>query len=483
MKLLRILEIKMNFKTTLQPHQIPAVEKLSHIKVGALYMEMGTGKTRTALDLIQRRLNSGKVNYILWLCPCSVKSTIQREIQKHVKDGLDLLRIEGIESLSGSIRLFFDLYQLVQSKHCFLVVDESNLIKNHRAIRTQRIEQLAGFCQYKLILNGTPISKCEKDLFSQWKILDWRILGYKSFWSFSANHLEYDPEIRGRIVRTLNTDYLVRKIAPYTYQVKKDECLELPKKQYQTWYFDLTDEQREEYEIVKDKFLELVYDNEPSTIYRLFTAVQHVVSGRKITSRAKDKMQTEPMFTPDDNPRLKAFLGVVERCPDEKIIVWCKYTHEIHDVCLMLRHEFGQGSTVEFYGEVSRKDRQHAIDQFRQEVRFFVANKTCAGYGLNLQFCHIMIYYSNDWDWATRSQSEDRVHRIGQDRKVFITDICADRTIDERILQCLSRKERLSDEFKKAVASKQDRTDIKSWLDGVKLVRGKQHDLHRNSTH
>ena len=143
----------MQFSTALHPHQQRAVEKLLPIKVGALYMEMGTGKTHTALELILRRIQAGKVTRVLWLCPCSVRPTIRREIQKHLSGGLDLFRIEGIESLSGSVRLFAELYQLVQTHKCFLVVDESNLVKNHRAIRTQRIELLAGCCQYKLILS------------------------------------------------------------------------------------------------------------------------------------------------------------------------------------------------------------------------------------------------------------------------------------------------------------------------------------------
>ncbi len=233
----------MILKTNLLPHQIPAVEKLQQIKIGALYMEMGTGKTRTALELIYRRLVVGKVNKVLWLCPCSVKTTIRKELQKHIDGDFSYFRIEGIESLSSSIKLNCELLEYVKNNKVFLIVDESNLVKNHRAKRTINIERLAEHCQYKLILNGTPVSRCEKDLFSQWYILDWRILGYKSFWSFAANHLEYDERVPGKINRCLNTDYLVRKISPYTYQRKKSECLQLPEKTYSKKYFILTDEQ------------------------------------------------------------------------------------------------------------------------------------------------------------------------------------------------------------------------------------------------
>lgn len=111
------------------------------------------------------------------------------------------------------------MLKLVEQYDCYLIVDESNLVKNHLAKRTQNIIRLAEKCKYKMILNGTPITRTEQDLYAQWYVLDWRILGYKSFWSFSANHLEYDDT--GRVRKCLNTDYLTEKIGPYSYQIKK----------------------------------------------------------------------------------------------------------------------------------------------------------------------------------------------------------------------------------------------------------------------
>lgn len=432
-------------------------------------MEMGTGKSRTAIELAYRRLMKGKVNKVLWLCPCSVKPTIEEELKKHIAGDLSPFIIAGIESLSSSIRLNAELLNLVKQNKVFPIVDESNLVKNHKAKRTQNIQRLADHCKYKLIMNGTPISKSEKDLFSQWQILDWRILGYKSFWSFAANHIEYDENIRGRIRRVLNVDYLVEKIAPYTFQVRKEECLDLPKKSYSTWYCGLTDEQREEYEITKEKYLFEVDELRPSTIYRLFTAIQHVISGRRVVSRVDEKMRTEPMFkNPMDNPRMQTLFEVFEKT-DEKIIIWCKYTHEINMIAEEIRKRYGYDSVVEFYGKIRRKQRAINAEMFKNKARFFVANKTCAGYGLNLQFCSYATYYSNDWDWATRCQSEDRIHRIEQKKNLHIIDICAPYTLDERIIKCLNRKERLVDSFKNEIDRMKDKTELRRWIDGKEI--------------
>lgn len=450
----------MTLKTDLYKHQIRAVEKLQQIKVGALYMEMGTGKTRTALELIIKRYNVGKVNHVLWLCPCSVKENLRRDLIKHCKD-ISMITICGIETLSKSIKTNVELLNLVKNNNVFLIVDESNLVKNHLAKRTQNIMRLAEYCKYKLILNGTPISRNEKDLYSQWYILDWRILGYKSFWSFSANHLEYDERIPGKVTNTLNTDYLVRKIAPYTYQVKKEECLDLPPKTYETAYYSMTYEQEEHYDMVADALMFEVDELEPETIYRLFSGLQSVTSGFKVTV---DKyLKRKPFFKNSlNNPRMQRLLDLADT--DKKVIIFCKYIQEILDITKILNDKYGEEIAVPFYGELSQKKRQNNLDKFREKSQFLVANKTCAGYGLNLQFCNYVIYYNNDWDYATRSQSEDRVHRIGQEKNVHIIDICAAYTLDERILKCLSRKEDLVDTFKNEIDKQKDKKFIEAFI-------------------
>ena len=455
----------MILKTNLYDHQIKAIEKLSKIKVGALYMEQGTGKTRTALELINLRYKDSKINHILWLCPCSVKRTIEKEIEKHATT-IDCITICGIETLSSSIKTNVELIRLVKDKNVYLIVDESNLVKNHKAKRTQNILRLAEDCKYKLILNGTPISRNEADLFAQWQIVDWRILGYHSFWSFSNNHVIWDENVWGKIKDMRNVDYLVKKISPYTYQVKKEECTDLPSKVYKAYYYDLTTEQYVHYAQIADELMMEVDELQPHTIYRLFTALQNVISGYNVYSN-KGKLSKKPLFKNLlDNPRIRMLQDIISRI-DKKVIIFCKYTKEINDIVKMINDQYGEGAAIPFNGSVKQKERQENIDKFEETTRFFVANKVTAGYGLNLQFCHYVIYYSNDWDYATRSQSEDRVHRIGQENIVQIIDICADGTLDERILSCLRRKENLVDSFKGLIQKMKDKKDlnaIKLWV-------------------
>ena len=472
----------MRMLTQLYPYQRAAVDKLIGLRVGALYMEMGTGKTRTALELIRRRLDAGKIAHVLWLCPCSVRLNLRSDIAKHAEGALQAIAIYGIESLSSSTRIYGLLDRYVSAAPTMLVVDESLLVKTPWAIRTRRVTRLAAKCPYRLILNGTPVGRDEADLFAQWYLLDWRILGYQSYYSFAANHLEYDERYRSKVRRTLHVDYLADKIAPYSYIATKEDCLKLPDKAYHLTTFEFTEEQFIEYQRVLTLYLNSFVERADAlgdaAIYRAFTALQEVSSGRRIISPVDKPIRHERMFAPMDNPRIQALLDGIARMEDGKAVIWCKFMHEIEDVAYALERTYGPGCAAQFHGKIRPKARDAALERFRGETRFLVANKGCAGLGLNLQHCHLAIYYNNDWNWAMRIQSEDRIHRIGQEHTVKILDICAAAGIDCQILRCLDRKERLADQLRSELEARNADAWFRARADDV-LKEGLSNDWHR----
>ena len=123
--------------------QQEAVNRLSRWKVGALFMEAGTGKTRVAMELINHIEDIGLV---VWLGPLATirgeKSSVQAEFDKW--GGLRYPVVFcGVESISASERIYLELQAKVEeSKNVFMVVDESLKIKNFEAIRTRRIIEL-----------------------------------------------------------------------------------------------------------------------------------------------------------------------------------------------------------------------------------------------------------------------------------------------------------------------------------------------------
>ena len=168
--------------------------------------------------------------------------------------------------------------------------------------------------------------------------------------------------------------------------------------------------------------------------------------------------------------RLQALKDVIDKIGPEKAIIFVKYKSEAEEIMNLLKSH-GR-SCVEFTGRCSAKQRQINRECFRDEAQFLVANKVCGAYGLNLQFCHNVIFYNNDFDYATRAQAEDRVHRYGQTHEVDIYDICASGTIDSFIRENLLKKENLADAFRKNV----EQIKKKRWRanDGKKIPKRKR---------
>ena len=458
-----IMTYAINTTTPLLNHQVAAVTKLLPTRVGALFMEMGTGKTRTAIELVKLRLT--KINNVIWFCPVSLKETIRQEIHKHT-DCIDsdihvfndktttrtipnaFWHIVGIESVSSSNRVALTTNALI-NENSLVIVDESSYIKGHKSMRTQRITFFAQRAKYRLILTGTPISQGIVDLFAQMRFLSPKILGYQSFYSFARNHLEYSEKYKGMIVRSHNSEFIAAKIKPYVYQVTKVECLDLPSKIYESRYFDLTVEQREKYQEVKRKILEDVdYDDFKSyTIFRLFTALQQITCGFLNPQKDVNTYQWEFKHN-----RLETLIDTIDSInPDEKIIIWAKYRYDIQQINDRLKAEFGEDCTALFFGDLNETQRAEQVQKFRTTARFFLATPSCGGHGLTLNEASTVIFYNNGFKYAERIQAEDRCHRIGQTKKVLYIDICSVSGIDDRIMASLYKKGNAVKDFKNEV--------------------------------
>lgn len=474
---------QINTTTQLLPHQQAAVDKVRGIKVSGLFMDMGTGKTRTVIELA--KLRAPRIDHVLWICPVSLKETVRREIMKHTDctpediyvfgDKTDsalpkdkLWYIVGIESFSSSSRVTMAANAIITDK-TFVVMDESSYIKGHNAIRTRRVTLLAEKAKYRTILTGTPLTQGIVDLFSQMYFLSPKILGYKSFYSFEANHLEYHPKRPGLVVRAHNVPYLAEKIKPYVYQCTKDECMEIPDKLYKTRWVRLTDEQEEAYEAAKEKFehdmdeLESRYtisymsDDYPDSfwrrssmlIFRLFTSLQTIVCGFERVRTGRDSFELRRY----DSRRTEALLDVVRSLPEDKVIVWAKYLNSIEDISEALCEEYGKEKVCLYHGGLNAKQRDAELDRFEAKdgARFLVATQSCGGHGLNLQFCRWQIFFANGFKYSERLQAEDRCHRHGQRRHVTYIDLCASDTIDEKIDEALAKKGSLLDAFRREV--------------------------------
>lgn len=379
---------------TLSVDQQAAISKLKKLRVGALFMEPGTGKTRTAIELI----NSSDTDFVLWIVPFQTKDNLNSELNKwgFSKD----YRIEGVESLSSSGRLYLELIDLLKSKKKpFCVVDESLKIKNRKSIRTKRTFELGKLCYYRLILNGTPISKNILDLWMQLEFLSPKILKM-DFLEFKDTFVEYTEIKTSRYKRQIinkphNMEYLYSLIKPYVFDAELD--LEITQRYKDIRYYI---EDKTSYEIAKHNFL--------SSFSYLENDISFLANAQK--------MQQSYALDLGKRDALKELLYQI----DEDVIIFCKFLSTKR----MLETIKRENDLILTYGKGSL--------------------------GLNLQHYKTIIFYEKTWDYAKLEQAKRRVYRTGQTENVNFYMFNGDVGLENMMNKSIEKKINILDLFKQA---------------------------------
>lgn len=400
-------------------NQEKAFKKLSRLKVGALFMEMGTGKTKVALDLIASKAH--KVGYILWICPFSIKNEIEAERRKwHDELTIDIV---GCESIGASDKEYLRLLRAVETHKTFIVVDESLKIKNKEAKRTERILKLGEFAEYRLILNGTPLSKNVLDLWTQMQFLSPKILRM-TYNEFKNTYCEYyvRGRLKGFVKKQYNVEHLISLIQPYIF----DSELELGKqKHYSDYPYQMDD--REEYEELKERYLQVPNID--------FMAISQALQAHYCKS--EEKAQIIEKLTSEINDRVIVFVKFLKSIPKEARAIT---------------------------GDMNERERAAVIQDFRNgKINVLYITYGCGAFGLNLQFCQNIIFADHTFDYAQRIQAEARIYRIGQENDVNYYNLWCDCGLERMIRESLEKKTRLLDEVKKEI----DKNGAEQWLKSI----------------
>ncbi|WP_152047960.1 SNF2-related protein [Aureimonas psammosilenae] len=478
-------------------HQRAAVEKIAPSRVGGLFMDMGTGKSLTAIMLAEMR--QAAIDKVWWGCPCALRQTIVEQILKHTTATAedvhvltsasreeDILRaswiVFGIESVGQSDAVTLKLARHVDERS-MMIVDESTYIKGPRAKRTDRLTKIASVCRYRLVMTGTPLTQGLVDLFAQMRFLSEKILGYRSFWSFEQAHVRYRCERKvlphsGRrvevrtnhVVGYRNVEALVGNVAPYVFQVRKEDCLDLPDKVFVERRFDMTPEQSDLYELTKremilDRPVDDFFGSSASiAMFRLFGALQRITAGIATIGGG-----------PVGHDRVATLLAAVDQVPDgEPVVIWTKYKKAADQIAAALVERTGDPDCATIYdGRYLDAVRQRNLAAWRdRRHRFLLATQDSGGHGLTLVECAWTFFYADGFKYSNRLQAEDRFHRIGQTRRPTLVSIVCNDSIDERILENHSTKGGALAAFRQGL-DREGRTNAKdrlmSFVGGRKL--------------
>lgn len=407
----------------LYPLQLDAVEKLAGLRVGALYIERQEGKLRTVLELVRRRARRGSIEGVLWLCTRRRRELIANGIGRYAPGEAALIQVVGIESLSHNLTLFTQLMERARRGPMMLVIDNGLLIKNVDALRTRRVIALSQLCPYRLLISDVPFTRQVSDMFAQWYVLDWRILGYRTYWGFCLNHVMGNGRVRG-------SAYLARAIAPYCAQILRKDVQPVAGREEYVWRFRLPPLAMEEYRRVADRFLwKAMYST--TGVYRMLQACQHVTSGRRVIEDYP--LKTQPLYDdPAQDPRLGALMECIGQLGEARILILCRYSHECDTVCRALDARFGTGSALSY---------QSSQDQGKG--RFTVMNVLANEQETKRLNAQAVIHFSGDWDWRKRQEKEMQCQGALGDGSLTVVSLVAAETIDMRIVESVWRKDSL----------------------------------------
>ena len=472
------------FKTKPYAHQLTALEKSWNRETYAYFMEMGTGKTKVLIDNVAMLYDKGKVNGALIIAPKGVVGTwynqeIPTHLPKHIenvcvlwqsnitkeqsrklgtlfKTGEELhFLIMNVEALSTTKGTDF-ARKFLSSHNTLMAIDESTTIKNPKAKRTKNIIKLSELAKYRRIMTGSPVTRNPLDLYSQCQFLSPWLLDFQSYYAFRTRYaIMKTANISGRQIQLVagfqRLAELSEKLKPFSYRVLKADCLDLPDKIYMKRQIKLSPDQNKLYEQMRKEALATLNGKRVTTVNALTQLMRlHQITCGHFTS---DDGTTQPI----KNNRIDELMDVLEEI-EGKAIIWAHYQYDINTIIKEVEKVHGPGSIVDYYGLTPQEERQENIKKFQNDdkCRFIVGTPQTGGYGITLTAANTVIYYSNGYDLEKRLQSEDRAHRIGQQKSVTYVDILADETVDEKIVKSLRKKIN--------IASEVLGEELKSWI-------------------
>ena len=400
-----------------------AIDKMSGLSVGALFMAPGTGKTKTILEIAAKRRDD--FDCVCWLAPASLigQPIYIEEINKWSKD--IHVKMFSLEGVSQSDKMFLELVTTAEHNKCLAVIDESLKIKNPSAKRLKRLLRIKELFKFRFVLNGTPVSRSLLDLWGQIEFLSPKILNMTEA-QFANNYLIHMTDSFKnwrRWSRPANESALIEKIRPYIFDCDLD---------LETAVYDndvklkLSKEEREDYQQFKCDFLPF-YDKLD------FLAIAQKL--QSFYSAASEKIK---------------WLESNVSC-DERHIIYVKYISEID----LLLDVFGKNA-LEYSGR-----KKQSLQEFKTGKKtILIMTYGTGSFGLNLQFCNKIIFFSPSFDWAAKEQAIHRVYRKGQEKPVFVTSMWLNTGLDGLIKESLSRKGSLVNNVKSFIECREWKKNI-----------------------
>jgi len=457
-------------------HQTDGFETAKDREFYGLLWEQGCGKTRTAIHLSEHHYREGRITACMVITTKGlVRNWSDIELPAHSSipwscavwpnkrfpevPGTLLYWLVNIDALRTDpfVKRFREFVKLYPD--FMAIIDESTVIKTPSAKRTRRAWRIGQLARHRLIMTGLPTPRSPLDLYAQVKFLDPDVLGFNDFNQFKLRHAETVIEMLGngrtfpKIVSYKNLGELKEKMSHFTTIVRKADCLDLPPTRHRIVPVPLTDEQQGYYDELKEEMLTYIdkEEVEAKNVLAMINKCLQLCSGQiKLPDGRYVEVPTN---------RLEVLQELVDEC-EGQTIVWTAFVAN----AISIGKQFGKDALLLPSG-LTLDQRQVILTKFKAgEGKLLVANPASAGHGITLTNSSNVIYYSRSFNFEHRSQSEARVHRIGQTESCLYTDLLDPDTLERRVVDILNAREKMSEfmlnkEFLRSMLEEKDMAD------------------------
>lgn len=418
----------------------------------ALLMEMGTGKSLTAIAITGALSQAGRIRRVLIVAPLSILGVWEEEFQKFaafpyalaVLSGSSAKKLDTLRHMNGTAlqvvvvnyESAWRLEKALTTWHPDLIIaDEGHKIKTHNIAASKAMHRMGREASYRLLLTGTVITNKAIDVFSQYKFLNPAIYG-NSFYAFRNRY--FDMVGYGNHTPVLKKSMegeLTEKLHSISYRATKAECLDLPETTDVIRQIELEPAALRIYRgLVKESYAELAGGE---------------VTATNILTRLLRLSQLTGGFLGNDETaaveqvsaaKLSALEDILDGAMAEgkKLVIIARFIPEIRAICKLLEKR-GLGYSC-ITGEVKNRDEQVARFQKEPEVMAFVGQIATAGLGITLTAASTMVFYSLDYSMSNFEQTKARIHRVGQRMPCTYLYLVARGTVDEKVLAALESK-------------------------------------------
>jgi len=341
--------------------------------------------------------------------------------------------IAGADVVITSYTLFrLDFEEYNSLEWAGLLLDEAQFVKNHQSRAHQCARRLD--TPFKLAITGTPL---ENNLMEFWSLLSITAPGLFPSPSRFAEYYQKPIEKESDGERL---DQLRRRIRPFMLRRTKDEVArDLPAKQEQVLELELHPKHRKVYEThlqrERQKVLGLI-DDLGANRFEIFRSLTMLRQLSLDASLYDEKYEGIP------STKLDALLELLEDTVAEghRTLIFSQFTQYLGKA----RDRLDAAGISYAYLDGKTRNRARVIADFKDgDASVFLISLKAGGFGLNLTEADYVILLDPWWNPATEAQAVDRVHRIGQSKKVMVYRLVSKDTIEEKVMALKATKARL----------------------------------------